>query len=156
MQVAKGSKFRNPTECVKLTLAKEGWFGLLRGTGATMMREVPGNAIFFTSYEILRRYLPGRSESHHRPRSFSEIVMDSTSAIFCGGISGIIMWSAILPLDVSKTRLQSSFPGDKHDLRISQQLKQVRFEEIAFFSPLNFSYGKKVVSERCIPAFIRR
>ncbi len=29
--------------------------GLTRGLGATMAREVPGNALFFTAYEALRR-----------------------------------------------------------------------------------------------------
>lgn len=125
MQVAKGSRFRNPIECLRLTLKGEGWWGLTRGMGATMIREIPGNALFFTSYEWLRRYLPGRPEERGHPRRFWEIVSDATSAIVCGGLSGIVMWNFILPLDVSKTRLQASFPGDKHDLRISRQLQLV-------------------------------
>ena len=125
MQVAKGSKFHNPMDCLRLTLSREGWWGLTRGVGATMIREIPGNSIFFTSYEILRRYVPGRPEQRGHVRSFREILADATSAILCGGFAGIIMWCFVLPLDVSKTRLQAAFPGDKYDLRISQQLKLV-------------------------------
>lgn len=122
MQVAQGSKFKNSRECLRFTLSKEGWFGLTRGIGATMIREIPGNSFFFTSYEILRRYLPGRPEQRGHNRSFGEILADATSAILCGGAAGMMMWCVILPLDVAKTRLQTASPGDKYDLRISQQL----------------------------------
>lgn len=35
---------------------------------------------------------------------------DSASAIGCGGLAGTIMWSAVLPLDVAKTRIQTAYP----------------------------------------------
>ena len=35
----------------------EGWRGLARGTTGTLAREVPGNALFFTVYEVSRRPL---------------------------------------------------------------------------------------------------
>ena len=46
--------------CLRHVLATEGPAGLARGVGATMARETPGNAIFFVSYEALRRMVPGR------------------------------------------------------------------------------------------------
>lgn len=37
------------------------------------------------------------------------------------------MWTAIFPIDVSKTRLQSAFPDTKYDVGIRKQLKIVSF-----------------------------
>ena len=48
-----GPLYLNPAHCVRLTVQREGWHGLTRGLGATMLREIPGNAIFFTVYEVL-------------------------------------------------------------------------------------------------------
>lgn len=93
-----------------------------------MIREVPGNSLLFTSYELLRRSLPGRPEDPTvRFRSFWEIVGDATSAIVCGGLAGMLMWSTILPLDVAKTRLQAASPGEKYNVRIAKQLIMVRY-----------------------------
>jgi hypothetical protein len=39
-------------DCVRHLLRTEGARGLTRGVGATMARETPGNALFFTVYEV--------------------------------------------------------------------------------------------------------
>jgi solute carrier family 25 (mitochondrial carnitine/acylcarnitine transporter), member 20/29 len=44
-----------PASVLRATLAAEGALGLTRGLAATAAREVPGNAIFFVTYEALRR-----------------------------------------------------------------------------------------------------
>lgn len=44
--------YRNPIHCLKLTVKEEGVRGLTRGLGATLAREVPGNALFFVVYEV--------------------------------------------------------------------------------------------------------
>lgn len=41
-----------PRQCVQHLLKTEGLRGLTRGIGATIAREAPGNAIFFTVYEV--------------------------------------------------------------------------------------------------------
>ena len=45
-------RYRNPVHCLRLSVREEGARGLLRGLGATLAREVPGNALFFTVYEV--------------------------------------------------------------------------------------------------------
>lgn len=45
-----------PASVLRATLAAEGVAGLSRGLAATAAREVPGNAIFFVTYESLRRW----------------------------------------------------------------------------------------------------
>ena len=51
MQV-NAQRYINPMHCLRLTIREEGARGLLRGLGATLAREVPGNALFFTVYEV--------------------------------------------------------------------------------------------------------
>ena len=70
-------------------LAEEGWKGLMRGTTGTLAREVPGNAVFFTVYESLRQNLPGRPP-HEASIGVLGVLKDSASAIFCGGIAGMV------------------------------------------------------------------
>ena len=41
-----------PRQCLQHLLKTEGPFGLTRGLKATIARETPGNAIFFTVYEV--------------------------------------------------------------------------------------------------------
>lgn len=91
MQVARGTRFHGPLQCLLLSVEHEGMRGLTRGTGATMAREIPGNAIFFTSYEILRRRFPGKTTSPSEVRTIPEIIADSASAVICGGLAGSIV-----------------------------------------------------------------
>lgn len=53
MQVA-NSGHTSAMACLRHTIATEGLRGMTRGMGATLLREVPGNAVFFTVYESLR------------------------------------------------------------------------------------------------------
>ena len=56
--VAGGSSpvYNSTWGCVQHLLRTEGLRGLTRGMGATMARETPGNALFFTVYEVLFKF----------------------------------------------------------------------------------------------------
>ena len=45
-------QYSGPRQCVQHLLRTEGLRGLTRGMPATIAREAPGNAIFFTVYEV--------------------------------------------------------------------------------------------------------
>ena len=83
-------RYTGPVQCVRQLVAEEGWKGLMRGTTGTMAREVPGNAIFFTVYEALRQNLPGRPPTREASVGVLGVLKDSASAIFCGGIAGMV------------------------------------------------------------------
>ena len=59
---------------------------------------------------MLRRTFPGKTAPDIPNPSLWELIKDSASAIGCGGLAGTIMWSAVLPLDVAKTRIQTAYP----------------------------------------------
>lgn len=106
-------------------LRTEGLRGLTRGMPATIAREAPGNAIFFTVYETLRRTFPGKAAPENPNPSLWEVMKDSASAVGCGGLAGTIMWSCVLPLDVAKTRIQTAYPGSIHDKGILHNLQMM-------------------------------
>ena len=44
--------YTGPLDCARQVVRSEGWAGLWRGLGATMLREMPGNAIYFGTYLV--------------------------------------------------------------------------------------------------------
>ena len=70
---------------------------LFRGLTATFTREMPGFAIYFTTYEYLKK------------KTFTDYnkKIDYTSSFLYGGVSGITAWIFIYPQDRIKTILQS-------------------------------------------------
>lgn len=54
------------------------------------------------------------------------LLADASSSIACGGAAGVVMWAAVLPIDVAKTRLQTATPGSAWDVGIAAHLRTVR------------------------------
>ena len=71
---------------------------LYRGISATFTREVPGFAIYFTTYENLKDYFY---------KSNGKEITLLSSFIF-GGVSGSVAWLFIYPQDKIKTMIQSN------------------------------------------------
>jgi solute carrier family 25 carnitine/acylcarnitine transporter 20/29 len=71
---------------------------LYRGISATFTREIPGFAIYFTTYEKLK--------NHFYKSKGNEITL--LSSFIFGGISGSIAWMFIYPQDKIKTMIQSN------------------------------------------------
>jgi len=70
--------------------------GMFTGLGATLLRDVPFSAIYFTTYGRLKKAV--KDEKGHI----------STSNLFgCGVLAGALAASSVTPADVIKTRLQS-------------------------------------------------
>ncbi|PSC76045.1 mitochondrial arginine transporter BAC1 isoform X1 [Micractinium conductrix] len=119
--------YAGPLDCLRQTVRAEGLRGLMRGLGGTMAREMPGNAVYFGTYRLLRHWLPGKPPEAERsqPASFSlwQHLADASSATVCGGLAGMVMWAVVLPLDAAKTRIQTAYPGSPHDVGVLRQLR---------------------------------
>ena len=71
---------------------------MFKGLSATFTREIPGFAIYFSTYEGLKKYFyTSKNKEINIPSSF----------VF-GGLSGTMAWIFIYPQDRIKTILQSS------------------------------------------------
>ncbi len=88
---------------------------LFRGLSATFTREMPGFAIYFTTYEYLKK------------KTFTEYnkKIDYTSSFIYGGISGITAWIFIYPQDRIKTILQSYSGTDKNNKSIKHIINSI-------------------------------
>lgn len=69
---------------------------LFRGTGLTFLRDVPTGFVYFATYEGLKRHF----------RHDGQISM--FAVMFSGGCAGCINWFLAMPIDVIKSRVQSS------------------------------------------------
>ncbi|KAH9298241.1 hypothetical protein KI387_029923, partial [Taxus chinensis] len=113
-------RYSGPLDCALRTLKNEGVKGLFRGGLATFLRESIGNAVFFSTYELTRYYMLSIVTMHAKvdpqansePSQFvnqsSKILLEAGVGVITGGLGGVAFWSAVLPLDVAKTRIQTT------------------------------------------------
>ncbi|KAL2931863.1 Mitochondrial arginine transporter BAC1 [Bienertia sinuspersici] len=119
--ISKSSTYTGPIDCALKTLRMEGVTGIFRGGTATFLRESLGNAMFFTVYENVRHFmhlqLKDATEEHKG-------LADIGIGIISGGLGGVAFWSAVLPLDVAKTMIQTN-PDPKYSRNPVQVLNLV-------------------------------
>jgi len=82
-------------DAFRRVVTTEGWLGLYRGYGITVMREIPFTSLQFPLYEYLKYTLSGHLSG--RPLRPHE-------AGACGSIAGGVAAALTTPLDVLKTR----------------------------------------------------
>lgn len=78
----------------KLSVTDFNPFSLYRGISATFTREIPGFAIYFSTYNYLKN-------------NFCEENIPLHMSFLFGGISGAVSWFGIYPQDIVKTRMQA-------------------------------------------------
>lgn len=110
------SRTAQPLSAVEVALGivkKQGWRGLYRGITPTALRDI-GYGAYFAAYEgTLLYFTPPKPEPHDHSNLMKEA--DTTIAahswpvlLLAGGVAGVVGWFATFPLDVVKTRVQSS------------------------------------------------
>ncbi|KAF6778143.1 hypothetical protein AHF37_02429 [Paragonimus kellicotti] len=87
-----------PWAVTKTIFREQGLFGFTRGLSATFAREMPGYFFFFGGYEACRSIMAG----HHDQKKN----LGTAATAVCGGVGGCLLWTAIFPFDVIKSRMQ--------------------------------------------------
>lgn len=87
-------------QCISQLLKKNGPRILYRGFFATLLRDIPGFATYFTSYEYLRR----KWAKNQGQNSYSEPIQ----ILLAGGLGGMISWVVSYPFDVVKSFIQAA------------------------------------------------
>ncbi|KAL7629999.1 UNVERIFIED_CONTAM: hypothetical protein RMT77_019881 [Armadillidium vulgare] len=107
--------YKSPVHCLKSIIKSEGTKGVFRGQAVTVMREIPGFATYFGSYEYLVRSMTPEEE-----------VPSSCAILVSGGLAGTFSWVSTYPIDVVKSRIQADgiegenkYRGVWHCLRTS-------------------------------------
>lgn len=90
---------KGPVDVTRSILRAEGWRGICRGLGITMLRDAPSHGLYFWTYEYMKEQLhPGcRKNGQETFRTM----------LLAGGLSGVTSWIFCYPLDVLKTRIQA-------------------------------------------------
>nr|XP_046912740.1 mitochondrial glutamate carrier 1-like [Dermatophagoides farinae] len=100
-----GIQERQSATRIALNLIRtKGIFGLYRGTAATMVRDVTFSAIYFPMFANLNKLGP-KTTSNNGGGGGGETVF--WASFLAGCVSGGIAASAVNPIDVIKTRLQT-------------------------------------------------
>ncbi|XP_066504928.1 mitochondrial glutamate carrier 1 [Hoplias malabaricus] len=96
---------------ITLTLLRaQGLRGLYRGTGATLLRDVPFSMIYFPLFAKLNAL--GRSGNlHGNPQGRAPFMQSFMAGCVAGSVAAV----AVTPLDVIKTRLQTLQKGQGED-----------------------------------------
>lgn len=93
-----GSYYSGIGSSLCLIVRDEGFVGLYRGLGATLLQVAPSLAINYCAYETLRShwltYLPDRQSP------------TVTMSLLCGSCAGLISSSVTFPLDLARRRMQ--------------------------------------------------
>ena len=109
--------YKGPIDCALKLYRFGGLRSVFRGTFATLIRDVPGNGVYFLTYESLKE----KFASNNNPK------LDALGTLFAGGMSGLLFWVVAIPPDVLKSRLQtapeSHYPNGLRDVfkKIVQQ-----------------------------------
>ncbi|GFN77437.1 mitochondrial carnitine/acylcarnitine carrier protein [Plakobranchus ocellatus] len=96
-------KYKGPVDVAKQLYREGGIRSVYRGTGATLLRDMPASGMYFMTYEWLQRLLT--------PAGKDRSDMSVGRTIFAGGMAGIFNWAVAIPPDVLKSRLQTAPEG---------------------------------------------
>ena len=90
-------RYGGPMDVAKHVFQSQGVKGLFKGLVPTLAREVPGNAVVFGVYEMLKQHFAGGRDTSNLGRG---------SLMVAGGISGAAFWLAVYPTNVVKSVIQ--------------------------------------------------
>eukprot|EP01097_Dermamoeba_algensis_P008865 TRINITY_DN6081_c0_g1_i1.p1 TRINITY_DN6081_c0_g1~~TRINITY_DN6081_c0_g1_i1.p1 ORF type:complete len:219 (-),score=68.14 TRINITY_DN6081_c0_g1_i1:271-927(-) len=118
-------RFKGPIDCLVQTLKTEGIRGLYRGYLGTMIREVPGNAIWFGVYEAVCRL--------QAPLNGTKDDLTLPQLMVSGAFAGMFYWLIPFPADVIKSNMQTSLSSGGQSTFFSTCQKIYRTQGIKGF-----------------------
>jgi solute carrier family 25 carnitine/acylcarnitine transporter 20/29 len=104
-QLAPGEKpkYSGGVDVVKQLYKEGGMRSVFRGSAMTLARDGPGSALYFATYETVKRNLTPKDPVTGKPGPLS-----MSAVMVAGGAAGIAMWIPVFPVDTIKSRLQSA------------------------------------------------
>jgi solute carrier family 25 carnitine/acylcarnitine transporter 20/29 len=100
-----GDKYKGMKDCATAIYREGGFASLFRGTGATLLRDVPGSMAWFGTYEAVKMGMM-------KAQGIEDTSQLSPSAVLtAGGLAGMACWVISIPADVLKSRYQTAPEG---------------------------------------------
>jgi solute carrier family 25 (mitochondrial carnitine/acylcarnitine transporter), member 20/29 len=114
MQTAAPGQYRGMMDCATQVYRTGGIQSIFRGTGLTLLRDVPGSIAWFGMYEAAKIGMiqaQGLSDTSK---------LSPTAVLSAGGLAGIACWIVQIPFDTLKSRYQSApdgtYPGGAREV----------------------------------------
>ncbi|KAH7698758.1 Protein DIF-1 [Aphelenchoides avenae] len=101
-----GTNYKGPLDVVKSLWREGGIRSIYRGTGATLLRDIPASAAYLSVYEFLKKKFAGQHAGDK---------LSPGATLMAGGIAGMANWAVCIPADVLKSRLQTAPEGKYPD-----------------------------------------
>jgi len=102
-QAGSQAKYKGLADVLSHLYREGGVRSIFRGTGATLVRDCPGGAVYFAAYEVSKKALT--------PAGSSPSDLNVGAIILSGGLAGVAMWTLAIPPDVIKSRIQAAPTG---------------------------------------------
>ena len=93
--------FRGPFQMTSHIITNHGVSTLFRGWYATCWREVPAFGLYFGCYDMFKESITEQFFDVDHPHIW-------TASAAAGGLSGMLTWALVYPMDVVKTKIQTS------------------------------------------------
>ncbi|KAL6454713.1 CRC1 Mitochondrial carnitine carrier [Candida maltosa Xu316] len=97
MQIQEGTKSTSMGAVVAEMYRTGGIRSIFKGSAATLARDGPGSALYFATYEYLKKRLSSPGED-----------LSLFAIMTAGGFAGVSMWLGVFPIDTIKSTQQSS------------------------------------------------
>ena len=137
MQTGTCDAYGNSYDCLLQTIRSDGVLGLFfRGIDATLLREVPGYALYFLVYSYLSQQASG-------------VIDPMLASLICGASAGAISCVPIYPFDVIKTNMQNKQTDDNNNnsmMVVAKELKN-KFGMRIFYEGITPKLYKAIVSD---------
>ncbi|XP_003743595.1 mitochondrial basic amino acids transporter [Galendromus occidentalis] len=99
--ITQRATYAGPADCVRRIVLREGGLrALTRGLGSTLLRDGPALGAYFASYEFFTNSSMFRSDDEQN--------LSTSALLMAGGLAGVVSWVVSYPVDVIKSRIQSS------------------------------------------------
>lgn len=112
-EIEKGgkAKYSGLADCASKVYKEGGIRSVFKGTGATLLRDVPGSIAWFGTYEVVKKQLMKIQNIDPESGKLSPIAV-----LTAGGVAGLACWVISIPPDVLKSRFQTAPPGQYNGL----------------------------------------
>lgn len=91
LQVQEGAgakKYKGPVDVVRVLYKEGGIKSIYKGTGATLLRDIPGSMAYFGGYEFFKKIL---TPAGAKPEDLSPVAV-----LTAGGLAGIANWAVAI------------------------------------------------------------
>jgi solute carrier family 25 (mitochondrial carnitine/acylcarnitine transporter), member 20/29 len=105
LQTSQAGQYTGMIDCVRQVYQQGGIGSIFRGTGLTLMRDIPGSMAWFGTYETIKltaMNLRGIEKDG---------AISPWDILIAGGLAGLTCWTVSIPVDVIKSRYQSAPEG---------------------------------------------